>query len=100
MVDLAVTATSLFEGSVTGEVMTMREKPTLAVISPAASAQMEGQWSIYNDHGDGIYRQGWCQYQNEGLCHWYIFPKDIIYSLVQRETWSYFLDQSIQPRSF
>ena len=32
--DVAVTATSLFEGSVTGEAMAMGEKPTLALISP------------------------------------------------------------------
>ncbi|KAG0640770.1 putative phosphoribosylformylglycinamidine synthase [Tuber brumale] len=46
--DVAVTATSLSEESVTGEAMAMGEKPTLALISPAASARMAVAESILN----------------------------------------------------
>jgi len=46
--DVAVTATSLSEESVTGEAMAMGEKPTLALISPAASARMAVAESIIN----------------------------------------------------
>lgn len=38
--DVSVTATSLLPGIKTGEAMAMGEKPTLALISPAASARM------------------------------------------------------------
>src|SRR5207237_8835201 len=38
--DVSVTATALTAGIKTGEAMAMGEKPTLALISPAASARM------------------------------------------------------------
>jgi phosphoribosylformylglycinamidine synthase len=46
--DVSVTATSLLEGIQTGEAMAMGEKPTLALISPAASARMAVVESLMN----------------------------------------------------
>ncbi|KLJ13042.1 phosphoribosylformylglycinamidine synthase [Blastomyces silverae] len=46
--DVSVTATSLLQGMKTGEAMAMGEKPTLALISPAASARMAVAESIMN----------------------------------------------------
>jgi phosphoribosylformylglycinamidine synthase len=46
--DVSVTATSLLTGVKTGEAMAMGEKPTLALISPAASARMAVAESLMN----------------------------------------------------
>jgi phosphoribosylformylglycinamidine synthase len=46
--DVSVTATSLTAGVKTGEAMAMGEKPTLALISPAASARMAVAESLMN----------------------------------------------------
>ncbi|KAH4192175.1 hypothetical protein HBI25_216650 [Parastagonospora nodorum] len=46
--DVSVTATSLLAGVKTGEAMAMGEKPTLALISPAASARMAVVESLMN----------------------------------------------------
>ena len=46
--DVSVTATSLTLGLRTGEAMAMGEKPTLALISPAASAKMAVAESLMN----------------------------------------------------
>ncbi|KAF2140147.1 uncharacterized protein K452DRAFT_288918 [Aplosporella prunicola CBS 121167] len=46
--DVSVTATSLMPGVKTGEAMAMGEKPTLALISPAASARMAVAESLMN----------------------------------------------------
>ncbi|KAK5120804.1 hypothetical protein LTR85_005871 [Meristemomyces frigidus] len=46
--DVSVTATSLTPGIKTGEAMAMGEKPTLALISPAASARMAVAESLLN----------------------------------------------------
>lgn len=46
--DVSVTATSLLPGIKTGEAMAMGEKPTLALISPAASARMAVVESLMN----------------------------------------------------
>ncbi|KAI5813061.1 CobB/CobQ-like glutamine amidotransferase domain-containing protein [Pyronema omphalodes] len=46
--DVAVTATALVENIRTGEAMAMGEKPTLALISPAASARMAVAESLMN----------------------------------------------------
>lgn len=46
--DVSVTATSLTQGMKTGEAMAMGEKPTLALISPAASARMAVAESLLN----------------------------------------------------
>jgi phosphoribosylformylglycinamidine synthase len=46
--DVSVTATSLMSGVRTGEAMAMGEKPTLALISPAASARMAVAESLMN----------------------------------------------------
>ncbi|MCJ1364014.1 hypothetical protein MMC16_003123 [Acarospora aff. strigata] len=46
--DVSVTATSLMRGVKTGEAMAMGEKPTLALISPAASARMAVAESLMN----------------------------------------------------
>ena len=46
--DLSVTATSLTLGIKTGEAMAMGEKPTLALINPAASARMAVAESLLN----------------------------------------------------
>jgi phosphoribosylformylglycinamidine synthase len=46
--DVSVTATSLTTGIRTGEAMAMGEKPTLALISPAASARMAVAESLMN----------------------------------------------------
>lgn len=46
--DVSVTATSLLAGIKTGEAMSMGEKPTLALISPAASARMAVAESLMN----------------------------------------------------
>ncbi|KAL8956849.1 MAG: hypothetical protein Q9183_006206, partial [Haloplaca sp. 2 TL-2023] len=58
--DVAVTATSLTLGIKTGEAMAMGEKPTLALISPAASTRMAIAESLMNiaaaDVLDGIER--------------------------------------------
>ena len=58
--DLSVTATSLTLGMKTGEAMAMGEKPTLALISPAASARMAVAESLLNiaaaDLMDGLDR--------------------------------------------
>ena len=58
--DVAVTATSLTLGMKTGEAMTMGEKPTVALISPAASARMAMAESLMNiaaaDLQDGLER--------------------------------------------
>ena len=58
--DVSVTATSLSLGMKTGEAMAMGEKPTLALISPAASARMAVAESLMNlaaaDLLDGLER--------------------------------------------
>lgn len=58
--DVSVTATALLEGIRTGESMAIGEKPTLALISPAASARMAVAESLMNliasDVQDGISR--------------------------------------------
>ncbi|KAL8640450.1 MAG: hypothetical protein Q9228_002640, partial [Teloschistes exilis] len=58
--DVAVTATSLTLGMKTGEAMAMGERPTLALISPAASARMAVGESLMNvaaaDVLDGLER--------------------------------------------
>jgi phosphoribosylformylglycinamidine synthase len=46
--DVSVTATSLSQGIKTGEAMAMGEKPTLALMSPAASAKMAVAESLMN----------------------------------------------------
>ncbi|KAJ4346774.1 phosphoribosylformylglycinamidine synthase [Didymosphaeria variabile] len=46
--DVSVTATSLMSGIKTGEAMSIGEKPTLALISPAASARMAVAESLMN----------------------------------------------------
>ncbi|EHA23271.1 hypothetical protein ASPNIDRAFT_37283 [Aspergillus niger ATCC 1015] len=46
--DVAVTATALVQGVKTGEAMAMGEKPSLALISPAASARMAVAESLMN----------------------------------------------------
>ncbi|KAK4992163.1 phosphoribosylformylglycinamidine synthase [Elasticomyces elasticus] len=46
--DVSVTATSLLPGIQTGEAMAMGEKPTLALIKPAASARMAVAESLMN----------------------------------------------------
>lgn len=46
--DVSVTATSLMQGTKTGEAMAIGEKPTLALISPAASARMAVAESLMN----------------------------------------------------
>jgi phosphoribosylformylglycinamidine synthase len=46
--DVSVTATSLLQGVKTGEAMAMGEKPTLALISPSASARMAVAESLMN----------------------------------------------------
>ena len=46
--DVAITATSLKLGMKTGEAMAMGEKPTIALISPAASARMAVAESLMN----------------------------------------------------
>ncbi|OKL64136.1 Phosphoribosylformylglycinamidine synthase [Talaromyces atroroseus] len=46
--DVSVTATSLTQGIRTGEAMAIGEKPTLALISPAASARMAVAESLMN----------------------------------------------------
>ncbi|KAF2246141.1 phosphoribosylformylglycinamidine synthase [Trematosphaeria pertusa] len=46
--DVSVTATSLMSGVRTGEAMAIGEKPTLALISPAASARMAVAESLMN----------------------------------------------------
>lgn len=46
--DVSVTATSLTQGITTGEAMAMGEKPTLALISPAASARMAVAEALLN----------------------------------------------------
>lgn len=46
--DVSVTATSLLPGVTSGESMAMGEKPTLALISPAASARMAVAESLMN----------------------------------------------------
>ncbi|KAJ9629915.1 phosphoribosylformylglycinamidine synthase [Taxawa tesnikishii (nom. ined.)] len=46
--DVSVTATSLLPGIKTGEAMAMGEKPSLALISPAASARMAVAESLMN----------------------------------------------------
>ncbi|KAL5335180.1 CobB/CobQ-like glutamine amidotransferase domain-containing protein [Aspergillus crustosus] len=46
--DVAVTATALVQGLKTGEAMAMGEKPTLALISPGASARMAVAESLLN----------------------------------------------------
>jgi len=46
--DVSVTATSLTTGLKTGEAMAMGEKPTLALISPAASARMAVAEALMN----------------------------------------------------
>jgi phosphoribosylformylglycinamidine synthase len=46
--NVSVTATSLLQGVKTGEAMAMGEKPTLALISPAASARMAVAESLMN----------------------------------------------------
>ncbi|KAF9737259.1 hypothetical protein PMIN06_000916 [Paraphaeosphaeria minitans] len=46
--DVSVTATSLLSGVKTGEAMAVGEKPTLALISPAASARMAVAESLMN----------------------------------------------------
>ncbi|TID22798.1 phosphoribosylformylglycinamidine synthase [Venturia nashicola] len=48
LADVSVTATSLMQGIKTGEAMAMGEKPTLALISPAASARMAVAESLMN----------------------------------------------------
>ncbi|KAL8727079.1 MAG: hypothetical protein Q9166_006266 [cf. Caloplaca sp. 2 TL-2023] len=58
--DVAVTATSLTLGMMTGEAMAMGERPLLALISPAASARMAISESLMNiaaaDLIDGLER--------------------------------------------
>lgn len=46
--DVSVTATSLLQGVKTGEAMAMGEKPTLALISPSASARMAVAEALMN----------------------------------------------------
>ncbi|PNS21211.1 Phosphoribosylformylglycinamidine synthase [Sphaceloma murrayae] len=46
--DVSVTASSLLAGVKTGEAMAMGEKPTLALVSPAASARMAVAESLMN----------------------------------------------------
>lgn len=46
--DVSVTATALVQGMKTGEAMAMGERPTLALISPAASARMAVAESLMN----------------------------------------------------
>ena len=46
--DCGVTATSLTLGIKTGEAMAMGEKPTIALISPAASARMSVAEALMN----------------------------------------------------
>ncbi|KKK12220.1 hypothetical protein ARAM_002421 [Aspergillus rambellii] len=46
--DVAVTATALVQGLTSGEAMAMGEKPTLALISPGASARMAVAESLMN----------------------------------------------------
>lgn len=46
--DVSVTATSLTQGIKTGEAMALGEKPTLALISPAASSRMAVAESLMN----------------------------------------------------
>ncbi|KAK8209150.1 phosphoribosylformylglycinamidine synthase [Zalaria obscura] len=46
--DVSVTATSLLQGVKTGEAMAMGERPSLALISPAASARMAVAESLMN----------------------------------------------------
>ncbi|KIW07166.1 phosphoribosylformylglycinamidine synthase [Verruconis gallopava] len=48
LADVSVTATALLRGVKTGEAMAMGEKPTLALISPAASARMAVAESLMN----------------------------------------------------
>ena len=48
LADCAVTATALLQGVRTGEAMGMGEKPTLALISPAASARMAVAEALLN----------------------------------------------------
>lgn len=48
LADVSVTATSLTLGMKTGEAMAMGEKPTLALISPAASARMAVAEALMN----------------------------------------------------
>lgn len=48
LADVSVTATALMRGVKTGEAMAMGEKPSLALISPAASARMAVAESIMN----------------------------------------------------
>jgi phosphoribosylformylglycinamidine synthase len=48
LADVSVTATALLKGVKTGEAMAMGEKPSLALISPAASARMAVAESIMN----------------------------------------------------
>ncbi|KAK0282600.1 phosphoribosylformylglycinamidine synthase [Friedmanniomyces endolithicus] len=52
--DVSVTATSLTPGIRTGEAMSMGEKPTLALISPAASARMAVAESLMNIAAAGV----------------------------------------------
>ena len=52
--DVSVTATSLTTGINTGEAMAVGEKPTLALISPAASARMAVCESLLNIAAAGI----------------------------------------------
>jgi phosphoribosylformylglycinamidine synthase len=58
--DVSVTATSQLPGMKTGEAMSMGEKPTLALISPAASARMTVAEALMNlaaaDISDGLSR--------------------------------------------
>ncbi|MCJ1285886.1 hypothetical protein MMC26_005228 [Xylographa opegraphella] len=58
--DVSVTATSLTSGLKTGEAMSMGEKPTLALISPAASSRMAVAEALMNisaaDLRDGLER--------------------------------------------
>ncbi|RPA85248.1 phosphoribosylformylglycinamidine synthase [Ascobolus immersus RN42] len=58
--DVSVTATALDVGSLTGESMAMGERPSLALISPAASAKMSVAESLLNlaasDIADGLKR--------------------------------------------
>ena len=58
--DVSVTATSLTTGMKTGEAMAMGEKPTLALISPAASSRMAVAEALMNiaaaDIRDGLER--------------------------------------------
>ena len=52
--DVSVTATSLTIGLETGEAMAMGEKPTLALISPAASARMAVAEALMNIAAAGL----------------------------------------------